>query len=44
MRRYPWAPTLDLRLEFALDRLGALSALLATAIGVDGSGSRARAI
>ena len=28
-----WAPTLDLRLEFALDGLGALYALLATGIG-----------
>jgi multicomponent Na+:H+ antiporter subunit A len=29
----PWAPTLDLRLDFALDGLGALYALLATGIG-----------
>lgn len=29
----PWAPTLDLRLSFALDGLGALYALLATGIG-----------
>jgi multicomponent Na+:H+ antiporter subunit A len=29
----PWAPTLGIRLEFALDGLGALYALLATGIG-----------
>jgi multicomponent Na+:H+ antiporter subunit A len=29
----PWAPTLDIRLELALDGLGALYALLATGIG-----------
>ena len=29
----PWAPTLDLRLDLALDGLGALYALLATGIG-----------
>jgi multicomponent Na+:H+ antiporter subunit A len=29
----PWAPTLDLRLSFALDGLGALYALLATGVG-----------
>jgi len=29
-----WAPTLDLRIDFALDGLGALYALLATGIGV----------
>jgi multicomponent Na+:H+ antiporter subunit A len=29
----PWAPTLDLRLEFVLDGLGALYALLATGVG-----------
>jgi multicomponent Na+:H+ antiporter subunit A len=30
---FPWAPTLDLRLSFALDGLGALYALLATGVG-----------
>src|SRR3712207_1469852 len=30
----PWAPTLGLRLDLALDGLGALYALLATGIGV----------
>ncbi|MDQ3788933.1 MAG: NADH-quinone oxidoreductase subunit L [Actinomycetota bacterium] len=29
----PWAPTLDLRLSFSLDGLGALYALLATGVG-----------
>jgi multicomponent Na+:H+ antiporter subunit A len=29
----PWAPTLDLRLSFALDGLGALYGLLATGVG-----------
>ena len=29
----PWAPTLDLRLGFSLDGLGALYALLATGVG-----------
>jgi multicomponent Na+:H+ antiporter subunit A len=29
----PWTPTLDLRLSFALDGLGALYALLATGVG-----------
>jgi multicomponent Na+:H+ antiporter subunit A len=29
----PWAPTLDLRLSFVLDGLGALYALLATEVG-----------
>ncbi|SNR25128.1 hydrogen gas-evolving membrane-bound hydrogenase subunit E [Blastococcus mobilis] len=31
---WPWMPSLDLRLSFALDGLGALYALLATGIGV----------
>jgi len=31
---FPWAPTLDLRLSFALDGLGALYALLATGVGM----------